>query len=176
MNCKNTFIIWVIGLPNSGKTLLAEGLTKKFNKENITSVLLDGDDIRKVLSMENKRFLIEDRKENARRIGRLASLINGQGINVIVAANTMFHDIQRYHREHLKGYFEIYMRTSEKIRRKRDEEKKIYERFDSGELKNVLGLDLEAEEPENPDVIVNNEESTLMSQEIDRVYREILKK
>ena len=119
----NKNIFWIIGFPNSGKTLLAAEIAKNFVRQGKPVIKLDGDAIRQVLAMENSHFDISERMENARRIGRLATLIQQQGINVIVAANTFFKEVQKEHRKNLPGYYEIYLNSDEETRRARDKEK-----------------------------------------------------
>lgn len=153
-------IVWIIGLPNAGKTFLAEALHNSLKEVGKSVLLLDGDDIRKVLRMLDSHYDRESRIENALRIGRLAELAQKQGFWVIVAANTLFHDVQQYHREHLDGYFEVHLQSDENVRRSRDIDKRLYHRFDAGEVQNVMGLDINPEEPQNPDLVLVNGEDT----------------
>jgi adenylylsulfate kinase len=71
-------IVLVIGLPGSGKTALAEQLSKRTN-----SVHLNGDDVRSELSSD-LGFSHEDRLEQARRIGSMARILARQGFDVVV--------------------------------------------------------------------------------------------
>ena len=53
----------------------------------------------------------------------------------------------------MPGYYEVYLKVALEELRQSDP-KGIYERFDSGELSNVAGLDLPFDEPKSPDWIV----------------------
>lgn len=147
-------IVWIIGLPNAGKTAVALLLKEHLLQSGLPTVLLDGDDIRRVLAMEQSHYDRGSRVENALRIGRLAALLANQGITVIVAANTLLHEVQQRHRAELPGYVEVYLDCDEATRRQRDGEKQLYERFDRGETCQVLGLDIPADEPDAPDLRV----------------------
>jgi adenylylsulfate kinase len=153
---KPTKIIWIIGFPNSGKSMLAEALQELLQSKNIPCVLLDGDQVRKVLSMENHAYARKERIENALRIARLAKLIQSQGVWTIVAANTFFEEIHVYNRENLPEYFEIYLASTESVRRQRDGQKLLYSKYDSGEISQIIGLDIPADIPKSPDLHLDN--------------------
>ena len=70
-------IIEIIGLPGSGKTTLAKELASRTN-----AILLNGDDVREDLSSD-LGFSIDNRIEQARRIGAVARLLSKQGYIVI---------------------------------------------------------------------------------------------
>lgn len=71
-------IIQIIGLPGSGKTTLARELADRVN-----AIHLNADEIRLELN-KDLGFSLEDRIEQARRLGALARLLNNQGFIVIV--------------------------------------------------------------------------------------------
>jgi len=71
-------IIQIIGLPGSGKTTLAKALM-----EHIDAIHLNADEVRADLN-KDLGFSIEDRIEQARRLGALARLLSRQGRIVIV--------------------------------------------------------------------------------------------
>ena len=71
-------IIQIMGLPGSGKTTLAKALLKR-----VDAIHLNADDIRSDLNSD-LGFSLEDRVENARRIGAVAHLLSEQGHTVVV--------------------------------------------------------------------------------------------
>lgn len=71
-------IIQIIGKPGAGKTMLALAL-----KERINAVNFNADEVRAGLN-KDLGFSIEDRTEQARRLGELARLVSKQGFPVIV--------------------------------------------------------------------------------------------
>lgn len=148
-------IIWIIGLPNAGKTTVARSLRELLRPLGRPTVILDGDAMRVVMEMESSHYDLKSRTSNALRIGRLAHMLSEQDLVVIVAANTVIREVQDYHRRNLPGYFEVYLKSDEATRRGRDQGKRLYERYDRGEIDNVLGLDIPAEEPAAPEVCID---------------------
>jgi len=71
-------IIQIIGLPGSGKTTLATALSDRIN-----AVHLNADYVRSTINSD-LGFTIEDRIEHARRMGEMAKMLSGQGLNVVV--------------------------------------------------------------------------------------------
>lgn len=71
-------IILIIGLPGAGKTVLATLLAEKTN-----SIHINADVVRADLSSD-LGFSIEDRIEQARRIGAVARLLSSQGRDVVI--------------------------------------------------------------------------------------------
>jgi adenylylsulfate kinase-like enzyme len=87
-------IIWLYGLPGTGKSTLAAQIVAKWRSEGKTAVVLDGDDLRRGLSAE-LGYGDDERSENVRRAAEVASLLCRQGIHVVAALVTPL----RKHRE-----------------------------------------------------------------------------
>lgn len=148
-------VTWIIGYPNAGKSAVANSLCGLLRESGRTAVLLDGDEIRKIFSLETTDLDRPGRLRNARRIRLLAQTLSGQGVEVVVAANTLFREAQDENRQSLPGYFEVFLKASEALRRSRDTEKDLYGRFDRGETRSVLGLDLPGDDPVDPDLVLD---------------------
>ncbi|MEK7395029.1 MAG: adenylyl-sulfate kinase [Fibrobacterota bacterium] len=148
-------VIWIIGYPNSGKTAVAKELCASLRGEGRAVALLDGDEIRRIFSLETTDYDRPGRLRNARRIARLAAVLSSQDIPVVVAANTLYREAHEENRGNLPGYFEIYLRASEALRRSRDAEKDLYGRFDRGETENVIGMDIPGDEPDSPHLVLD---------------------
>lgn len=71
-------IILIVGLPGAGKTALAKEIVRRTN-----AIHLNADDIRAELSSD-LGFSIEDRVEQARRMGAVARLLSNQNQIVVV--------------------------------------------------------------------------------------------
>ena len=71
---------------------------------------------------------------------------------MVVCSISMYHAIQNWNRDNIENYREIYVKASMETLYKRDQ-KKLY----SSGTKNVVGVDIPAEFPERPDVVVEND-------------------
>jgi adenylylsulfate kinase len=114
--------------------------------------VLDGDVVRTYLS-KGLGFSREDRDENIRRIGFVASLLSRHGVTVIVAAISPYGAVRdEVRRLHGPGeFFEVYVATPIDVCVVRDV-KGLYARQRSGELKGLTGVDDPYEPPEHPEL------------------------
>jgi len=140
---------WITGLSSSGKTTLSNILVRKLRSEGQQVIFLDGDELRKVLSI--KSFNLNARLQTALKYSRLCSLIVKQKINVVIGVIGLFDEVHQWNRKNISGYIEIFIDVSMEELQKRDK-KQIYKKAMAGQLKNVYGVDLQADYPKNPDV------------------------
>ncbi len=148
-------VIWITGLSGSGKTTLAKEVVARLRSADQTILMLDGDEIRSVFGATKASSI------NHGRVGRLAlamqyvklcQLIANQGVTVVCSTISMFKEVHSWNRENQPSYLEVYLKVPLSELRNRDP-KGIYRRFDSGELSNVAGLDLQVDEPKSPDIL-----------------------
>jgi len=150
-------VIWITGLPCSGKTSLGKGLEEKLTQLGYVSCLLDGDEIRKGINRD-LGFSEEDRKENIRRVSEISRLLINRGIisiNCFVSPAIEIRAIARdiIGKEH---FVEIFLSTPVKVCKRRDF-KGMYKKAERGEIKNFTGIDAPYEKPKNPDIKINTE-------------------
>lgn len=146
-------VYWITGLAGAGKTTIGKLLYNsiKPNKDNI--ILLDGDKLRELYDSED--YSLEGRKKLAINYSKLCKMISDQGIDVICCTISMFDECRNWNRENISNYKEIYLKVSidELIKRN---QKELYTKALMKEIKNVMGIDIDFEEPKNPDLLVNN--------------------
>ena len=105
-------IIWITGLPGSGKTTLANKIKCILApKTSHDIVLLDGDNIRNILPYEIS-YSNEDRLKLATFYSELALLIEKSNCIVICSFVALFHIIQEQTRLNANDYFEIFLDPS----------------------------------------------------------------
>lgn len=155
-------VIWLTGLPGSGKTTIAKALYPKLKELGFKVELLDGDVVRKELSPE-LGFTKQDRETHARRVVYLSKLLSRNGIISVVCLISPYREFRRYARSEISvnnNFYEVYVKCSLETCIKRDP-KGLYKKALSGEIKDLTGLQDPYEEPQDPEIIVNTERQTL---------------
>jgi adenylylsulfate kinase len=98
---------------------------------------------------------IEGRRKNAERLSHLSKFLSDQNIHVIAAVLSIFPEWQAWNRKNIIAYQEIYIKASIDVLEKRDINN-LYFQAKSGKIKNVVGIDIPFPEPENPDLVIEN--------------------
>lgn len=148
-------VLWLTGLSGAGKSTIAAEIQRLLIANGMTPLLLDGDQIRQAIADPHWGFDQQSRRMGSFRYARLAALFAGQGHLVIVPTISMFHEVQQWNRKHSPGYFEVYLRTTEQTRRMRDP-KILYQQHLQGTEVSMAGLDLSIQEPQQPDLLIDN--------------------
>ena len=146
-------VVWITGLSGSGKTTVCEALSQSLKPILPQIVMLDGDVIRSAFGGD-LGYQENDRVTQIKRLQRLAKTLSDQGMLVIVAALYCNNSLMDWNRHNLKDYFEIYLEASLDYLKKRDY-KCLYAKAISGEMINVVGVDINWQPPENPDLVIN---------------------
>jgi adenylylsulfate kinase-like enzyme/phosphohistidine swiveling domain-containing protein len=147
-------VFWITGLSGAGKTTLGEELGSRLRAAGRRVIFLDGDALRAAIA-EDLGHSAENRRKSAMRNARLCRLLAEQGHDVICATISLFHEVQRWNRENIPGYREIYLRVPIDELQRRDC-KGIYAGAQRGDARDVVGLDVPAEVPEAPDLVLDN--------------------
>lgn len=148
-------VIWIIGLSGTGKTTLATQVVEQIRQLKGKVVLLDGDLIRTLFGNDVDHS-IEGRQRNAERLSVLSKFLADQGIHVVAAVLSIFPEWRRWNRENISNYSEVYLKASMQTLLKRDI-KNLYAKAMRGEIVNVVGVDIPFPEPENPDLVIEND-------------------
>ena len=144
-----TFVLWLTGLPCSGKTTLAKKLSDKIS--NLT--ILDGDEVRAQSSSSD--FSREGINENNRKVANLAK--DGSK-PVCVSLISPFRKNREDARKIIdtKRFIEVYIKCSLPTCEERDV-KGMYKKARRNEIKDFIGVNTNYEIPYNPDLILDTE-------------------
>jgi len=153
------FVIWLTGLPASGKTTIARRLGEYLRSKGLKVELLDGDEVRRWLSPE-AGFSREDRERHLRRVAYVSKLLARNGVAVIASFVSPYRSVRRNARKTIEDeglrFIEVYVKCSLEECIKRDP-KGLYRRALKGEIKDMTGVQDPYEEPLNPEVTVDSE-------------------
>ena len=143
---------WITGLAGAGKTTTGRKLYEYIRKKKPNVIILDGDILRVVNSV--KDYSAEARKTSAFQDSRWCKMLNEQGIDVVICVMNMYEEVREWNRKNIENYCEIYLKVpiEELIRR---DQKQLYSRALRNEIDNVMGINMEYEEPKHPNLIIN---------------------
>jgi adenylylsulfate kinase len=133
-------VIWLTGLPCSGKTTLAIALEQDLFRRGYLCQVLDGDNVRAGIN-NNLGFSSADRIENIRRIAEVSKLFVSNGIITINAFVSPTNDIREMARKIIghQDYLEIFLNPSVETCEKRDV-KGMYHKARMGEITDFTGV------------------------------------
>lgn len=157
-------VIWLTGLPCSGKTTIAKALRLRWTRCPI--ILLDGDELRKGLCAD-LGFSERDRRANLERVAHVAALLSAQGCAVVCSFVSPTRAGRAQVRAILGRLVEVYVDApvEECIRR---DVKGMYAEALDGRRPGFTGVDAPYEPPESPDIIVDTQADTV-EQSVERI-------
>ena len=156
-------VIWFTGLSGAGKTTLVTHLAPALREAGHKLEILDGDAVRENLS-KGLGFSKEDRDTNIRRIGFVANLLAKHGVIVLVSAISPYRDTRREVLEAARAQgsrtLEVFVDAPLEVVTERDV-KGLYLKAIAGEIKHFTGVSDPYEAPEQPDVHVRTDRSSV---------------
>lgn len=147
-------VLWFTGLPGSGKSTLAIETEHRLFGNGRQVYVLDGDNVRQGLSSD-LGFSPEDRTENIRRIGEVASLFADAGFIVITAFISPYREDRDIARKAAGDMFhEIFIDADIETCERRDP-KGHWALARAGKIPEYTGVSAPYEEPEKPEYVVD---------------------
>jgi adenylylsulfate kinase len=154
------FVLWLTGLPCSGKTTLAQALDKEFLQGSSRPLrILDGDKLRADLS-KDLGFSREDRDTHNLRVAAKASEIMKSGDPVCVSLISPYRKTRQTIKEVTSNFVELYVKCPVEVCEKRDS-KGMYKLARAGKIKMFTGVDDPYEEPLSPDIVVETDRQNI---------------
>ena len=143
-------IVWLTGLPSSGKSHLARRLQARLTRDGVACCTLDGDRVRSLLRPP-PGYSSGDRDDFYLTLGSLALELAQQGLVVIVPATANRRAYRDQIRARAPRFVEVWMTAPLDECRLRDA-KGLYAHFAKGEVHGLPGEDLPYDHPEVPEV------------------------
>lgn len=159
-------LIWITGLSGAGKSTISKALFSLYKPNVPNLVYLDGDIYRACFGSTG--YSREERLEVAKKISALCGILVGQGIHVVCATISLFHEIQAENRKNIPNYVEVFVSCSMEELLRRDQ-KGLYSKANAGQINNVVGVDIPIEQPLNPDLTIENESQNNLHEKVQAI-------
>lgn len=167
MNGKGT-VYFFTGLAGAGKTTIGGLFYRRMKAKKNDIVLLDGDQLRRLSFNKQSGYTTEERKKGAYYNFEMCHMLADQGIDVVLCSISMYNDCRAWARDHIENYKEIYIKVERETLYRRDQ-KGLY----TSKIKNVVGVDLLCEEPEHPDIVIQNDGGESPEEIVDRLVKKL---
>jgi adenylylsulfate kinase-like enzyme len=159
-------VYWITGLSGAGKSTIGREYYLHMKSKGMCMTFLDGDDLRLIMGVEGG-YKPSERKKLSYKYAKLSKMLSDQGVHVVIATISMSHEVREWNRKNISDYVEIYIKVPLKILIERDQ-KNLY----SQNVSNVIGFNVDVEEPLNPDIVLLNDNSNSLKE----ITQELIKK
>jgi bifunctional enzyme CysN/CysC len=169
----NGAVVWLTGLPASGKSTLARALERRLFSNGGSPVLLDGDTLRAGLNGD-LGFSAADRTENIRRLAEVATHLARNGhIAIVAAVSPSVEDRAAARRIADTMFREIYVATPAEVCESRDP-KGHYAKARAGALRAFTGIGNDYQPPANSELTIDTSTRSVAeaTDEIERMLAE----
>lgn len=156
-------LYWLTGLSGAGKTTIGNRLYYSMKPQRQNTIILDGDILKKIAG-KDLGYGREERLERAYRYCDLCKLLTDQGINVIICTIAMFDEIREWNRSNIENYVEVFIDVDMEVLKRRNR-KGLYSKKNG----NIAGIDVEIEYPKNPDIVIKNDGSQSLGENVRRI-------
>jgi adenylyl-sulfate kinase len=160
MDTTGGWVTWFTGLPGSGKTTLARAVRRALQEHEISTILIDSDELRRLMTADTT-YAPAERDRLYNRLVELAVWLARSGEHVLIAATGS----QRCYREAARTqlgprFAQVWVRCLLAVCGARDP-KGLYGRAAAGLIHGLPGVDAPYEAPDAPEVIVDTDRQTL---------------
>lgn len=155
MSAQHGFAIWITGIPASGKTSITRELVKKLKARQISVVVLESDEMRKILTPE-PTYSPEERDRFYRTLALLGEMITRNNVNVIFDATANKRAFRDKARALIPNFIEAYVQCPLEVCMKRDP-KGIYQSAAAGKTATVPGLQASYEPPLHAEITLDGQ-------------------
>jgi adenylylsulfate kinase len=154
------WVLWITGLPGSGKTEIARKTVELLSRKGIRARILELDEIRRIIT-PSPTYSEEEREIVYSSLAYMAWLLSSYE-NVIIDATGNRRRYRDLARKLIENFAEVYVRCSLDTCKRRESSRKaefspsnIYKRG-----KMVPGVGVPYEEPLNPELLVDSEKDS----------------
>jgi adenylylsulfate kinase len=147
-----SFVLWINGIPRSGKTTLGNMVAEELTKIELPIQRLDSHDVRPLFPETG--FTREEVNNHIKRVGHLASMLEKNGVSPITSFVAPYRESREFVKSISRNFVEVYLKTTAESAKKYDDHH-LYERAEKGEIKNFPGVDTPFEESEEANLVLD---------------------
>lgn len=149
---KQGAVVWITGVPASGKTTLARQAYDHWRHQNLPVLWLDSDALRSVMTPDAS-YTEADRDTFYDTLGYLAREAARGGTLALVSATASKRAYRERVRDQVEHFFEVWLQCDPGTLRTRDI-KGLYAQADHGDVATLPGVGTTYEAPNNAELIV----------------------
>ncbi len=151
-------VLWITGIPRSGKTTLGDMIYKELQKNKLKMQRLDSHDVRPLFPETG--FTRDEVNNHIKRVGHLASMMEKNGIITIASFVSPFAESRDFVRKNCKNYVEVYLKTTaDEVRVGHHYE--LYDKAEKGLIKDVAGMDVKYETSPDTEIVIETGNKSL---------------
>lgn len=162
-----SFVVWITGLPISGKTTLGDMIAEEMGKEKRKYERLDSHTVRALFPETG--FTEKDVNRHIKRVGHLASILENNGIIAIASFVSPYRESKEFVRKMCKNFVEIHLDTTPEYAEQFDT-KGFYKRARKEKWEHVPGISSEYEHSDNAELTFDMTRTSL-----EKVKKEVMK-
>ena len=151
-------VIWLTGLPASGKSTIAMGVYNYLLENGNRVEHLDGDEVRAIFPQTG--YSKDERDKHIRRVGYIAALLEKHDVTVVASFISPYREARNFVRKLCRQFIEVYVSTPLEICEKRDP-KGLYKKARNGEIIEFTGIDDPYEAPLNAELTIDTTNQTI---------------
>ncbi len=152
---KDSFAVWVTGLPASGKSTLVSALKAQLAARGTEAAVLESDVLRRIFT-PHPRYDEDERESFYRQMVFVGDLLTQHGVSVIFDATAQRRRYRDEARRRMPRFLEVYVECPLATCIARDP-KGIYRQAREGAANNVPGVQSIYEPPERPELVVHGD-------------------
>ena len=152
---RTPFVLWVTGLPASGKSSITAAVVEQLQKRGVDPIVLESDTFRKYFT-PHTAYSEEDRVLFYRGIVDLATKFVSHDVSVIIDATGNLRSYRQPARDTLARFAEIFIDCPLEVCQSRDP-KGIYRKALDGSATTVPGAQAPYEPPIHPEVHIRSD-------------------
>jgi len=146
------FVLWINGIPRSGKTTVAGLVYQKLKNRKLKLQLLDSHDVRPLFPETG--FNHDEVNTHIKRVGHLAAMLEKNGVSCIASFVSPFRESREFIRSQANNFIEVHLDNDPETISRFDGSG-FYEKAREGEYSHVPGLHFPFEDSVTPELHID---------------------